>query len=242
MAALYKLQWSSGCSGANIYYNDGYADFLFFDPDDATCEVLEPIYEVKRDNAEEKDGRTVAPRKFTKKTYKIRVSCRESVADTLSVIALAETVLFVFPDNTAIADLTGDDITFTVVSSAYSEKYKETIFVCEILILADVIIKTACCENGEDFTPYEESTGFPSITSESNSTLSVTLSGQCPTNYFIRSYYKELFAETSWPSGSILGISNYSALGAFAFTDNNKIYITSNGFVGATLKYSAPAQ
>lgn len=236
---LVKIQWSCDCSTDSIYYDDGYADHLYFLADSA--DLFEPSYEVIRDGADRKQGRTVSPRKTAVKTYRLRTVATESVADTLQMISLADSVILTLPDGTAISDLTGDDVNFSITQTQFIKIQNITLFSVELQFTTDAIIKSGCCSNDESITPPDPSTEFPTITTITNTGSTAELTGTCPTNYFVRAYFKELLSDKSWPAANVKTISVYNATSGWCGTIDDKIYKTTNAFGNNTLQYTAPA-
>lgn len=233
MSDYLKITWGSNCTYADIYYNDGYADFMFIKADDT--DIIEPLYEVVRKDSQEKEGRTMSPNKLSRKSYKVIFKASEATCDTINTIPLANSVFLQFPDGAVVA-IKGDDVTVNI-KEAVQDKYSGiNYFDVELLFLTSVTVKKECCANlniiPEILTP-------PTITDSTVTGSTTILQGLSTPDYFVRAVSKEYWddVKTSFAPKSITA---FSQLGAFLIGSNNNIYKTINGFQSLTLSYTPP--
>lgn len=232
MVDFAKITWGSGCTYDDIYYDDGYMDFLFIYADIA--DVIEPIYEVVKNDTKKRDGRDISPDKYAKKTHKIAFLASEAVCDTLNTIPLAEMVIIQLPDGT-IATMRGDDVEVNINEPEYDSYSKSNYFKAELLFLTDVTIKGQCCSTWEaipeDATP-------PTITADSVTGDEISLTGTAPDNYMVRGYARE-FYQSQLCNDTIYKLCMLSQFEGWFVSIGNKVYRTTDGFVSGTLKYTA---
>jgi hypothetical protein len=232
MSDYLTIKWGSGCTYSDIYYGDGYQDFIFILAKEA--DVIEPIYEVIKKEATEKVGRTLSPNKIARKTFIVTFRATESVCDTLNTIPLANSVIVQFPDG-SIASLKGDDVLINITDPKHEKSGDYNHFMVELLLLTDVTIKKECCLPLDEIT--EDSTA-PIITSNAISGSTVILEGIAPDNMFLRGYYREFWQETTG-AVNVYKMSMYSKLGGWFIDGSKGVYKTTNGFVSSTAKLTA---
>jgi hypothetical protein len=232
MSDYLTIKWGSGCTYSDIYYGDGYQDFIFILAKEA--DVIEPIYEVIKKEATEKVGRTLSPNKIARKTYKVTFRATESVCDTLNTIPLANSVIVQFPDD-SIASLKGDDVLINITDPKHEKSGDYNHFMVELLLLTDVTIKKECCLPLDEI---EEDSTAPVITSNAISGNTVILEGTAPDNMFLRGYYREFWQDVTG-AVNVYKMSMYSKLGGWFIDGSKGVYKTTNGFVSATAKLTA---
>jgi len=228
-----RLRWGASCNigdPLNIFYDEGFANELFFDTTNKGNGSLSgALYEIE-DEGKKVKGETIIEKQTWVKRYMLQVHVPEAVADVLSLLPLHDIVSVSDRDGNNYS-CNGPDVTVEVATETNRELIDDErypVMRVDITFNAYQIHKTACCTPA---TVVECSDVIPTITQVTEvSAGNCLIEGTAPAGMLVRLYERD-FVEpvTCEIGGKINDVCIVTDLIAYCCTNAGAIFRSIDG-------------